>query len=174
MRCMRQRGQGASLSTYSKNHAPPSVARLSTKTAIAAAAAGSALARSAQFWLGSADVMLLAIREAPSRLIATICRFGAPMQGRCGMSPGDHSSHGRRMDAASARIYREGVSWHMILSGNRLPLFRIMRLSPCGGTGRRARLKIVFRKEWGFDSLHGHHLGALNRWPNDLFCFRSS
>jgi hypothetical protein len=28
---------------------------------------------------------------------------------------------------------------------------------PCGGTGRRARLKIVFRKEWGFDSLHGHH-----------------
>jgi hypothetical protein len=36
-------------------------------------------------------------------------------------------------------------------------LFRIMRLSPCGGTGRRARLKIVFRKEWGFDSLHGHH-----------------
>ena len=44
----------------------------------------------------------------------------------------------------------------MILSENRLPLFRIMRLSPCGGTGRRARLKIVFRKEWGFDSLHGH------------------
>ncbi len=27
---------------------------------------------------------------------------------------------------------------------------------PCGGTGRRARLKIVFRKEWGFNSLHGH------------------
>src|SRR6516225_3872871 len=61
------------------------------------------------------------------------------------------------MDAASARIYREGVSWRMILSENRLPLFRIMRSSPCGGTGRRARLKIVFRKEWGFDSLHGHH-----------------
>jgi hypothetical protein len=31
------------------------------------------------------------------------------------------------------------------------------RSCPCGGTGRRARLKIVFRKEWGFDSLHGHH-----------------
>jgi hypothetical protein len=30
-------------------------------------------------------------------------------------------------------------------------------LCPCGGIGRRARLKIVFRKEWGFDSLHGHH-----------------
>ncbi len=61
------------------------------------------------------------------------------------------------MDAASARIYREGVFWRMMLPENRLPLFRIMRLSPCGGTGRRARLKIVFRKEWGFDSLHGHH-----------------
>ena len=31
------------------------------------------------------------------------------------------------------------------------------RACPCGGTGRRARLKIVFRKECGFDSLHGHH-----------------
>jgi hypothetical protein len=30
-------------------------------------------------------------------------------------------------------------------------------LSPCGGTGRRTRLKIVRRKAWGFDSLHGHH-----------------
>src|SRR5262249_10514033 len=28
---------------------------------------------------------------------------------------------------------------------------------PCGGTGRRARLKIVFRKQWRVDSLHGHH-----------------
>jgi hypothetical protein len=38
-----------------------------------------------------------------------------------------------------------------------LKLERLLALScPCGGTGRRARLKIVFRKEWGFDSLHGH------------------
>src|SRR5580698_1306916 len=35
------------------------------------------------------------------------------------------------------------------------------RPCPCGGTGRRARLKIVFRKEWGFDSLHGHHRSIL-------------
>lgn len=29
---------------------------------------------------------------------------------------------------------------------------------PCGGTGRRARLKIEFRKECWFDSGQGHHL----------------
>ncbi len=34
---------------------------------------------------------------------------------------------------------------------------------PCGGTGRRARLKIVFRKEWGFDSLHGHQPSLAKR-----------
>src|SRR5580704_15210068 len=38
---------------------------------------------------------------------------------------------------------------------------------PCGGIGRRARLKIVFRKEWGFDSLHGHH-HRKNRWRDEL------
>src|SRR5260370_23661543 len=32
---------------------------------------------------------------------------------------------------------------------------------PCGGTGRRARLKIVFRKERRFDSLHGHQNSIL-------------
>ena len=36
--------------------------------------------------------------------------------------------------------------------------------SPCGGIGRRARLKIEFRKECWFDSGQGHHrkLKALN------------
>jgi hypothetical protein len=37
------------------------------------------------------------------------------------------------------------------------PVFPDHAAGPCGGTGRRARLKIVFRKECGFDSLHGHH-----------------
>ena len=32
--------------------------------------------------------------------------------------------------------------------------------SGCGGTGRRARLRIWFREEWGFKSLHPHHLLA--------------
>ncbi len=31
-------------------------------------------------------------------------------------------------------------------------------VGPCGGTGRRARLKIEFRKECWFDSGQGHHL----------------
>src|SRR3954463_16150222 len=31
---------------------------------------------------------------------------------------------------------------------------------PCGGTGRRARLKIEFRKECWFDSGQGHQLGC--------------
>ena len=34
---------------------------------------------------------------------------------------------------------------------------------PCGGTGRRAQLKIVFRKECGFDSLHGHQPSLAKR-----------
>lgn len=38
------------------------------------------------------------------------------------------------------------------------PLFYHMGLvGPCGGTGRRARLKIEFRKECWFDSGQGHH-----------------
>ena len=45
-------------------------------------------------------------------------------------------------------------------------LFQGHAPGPCGGTGRRARLKIVFRKEWGFDSLHGHHL-VLHRTSNN-------
>ena len=34
---------------------------------------------------------------------------------------------------------------------------------PCGGTGRRARLKIEFRKECWFDSGQGHQLGCSGR-----------
>src|SRR5690242_18459849 len=62
----------------------------------------------------------------------------------------------------------------MILPENRLPLFRIMRLSPCGGTGRRARLKIVFRKEWGFDSLHGHQPSSPMLIAPDSYSIRRS
>ncbi len=34
--------------------------------------------------------------------------------------------------------------------------FRLNATSPCGGIGRRARLKIEFRKECWFDSGQGH------------------
>src|ERR1700760_820894 len=39
---------------------------------------------------------------------------------------------------------------------------------PCGGTGRRARLKIEFRKECWFDSGQGHHLGIRPRPPTSV------
>src|ERR1700759_2225529 len=37
---------------------------------------------------------------------------------------------------------------------------------PCGGTGRRARLKIEFRKECWFDSGQGHQLGCSSRFES--------
>ncbi len=37
------------------------------------------------------------------------------------------------------------------------PILRLGRKGPCGGIGRRARLKIEFRKECWFDSGQGHH-----------------
>lgn len=37
---------------------------------------------------------------------------------------------------------------------------------PCGGTGRRARLKIEFRKECWFDSGQGHQLGCSGPFSN--------
>ncbi len=56
----------------------------------------------------------------------------------------------------SGSRFSEAIMLHE-RGGNRFTL-PIAALGPCGGTGRRARLKIVFRKEWGFDSLHGHHM----------------
>ncbi len=57
------------------------------------------------------------------------------------------------------------------------------RLGPIGGIGRRARLKIVFRKEFQFDSEIGHqrlllkqssHVGLISRLvnvcANIMFC----
>ncbi len=38
--------------------------------------------------------------------------------------------------------------------------FRLTSDGPCGGIGRRARLKIEFRKECWFDSGQGHQLGC--------------
>ena len=37
---------------------------------------------------------------------------------------------------------------------------------PCGGTGRRARLKIEFRKECWFDSGQGHQSGCSSPFPS--------
>ena len=55
------------------------------------------------------------------------------------------------------------------LTGRARPLYsagfatsacRLMFEGPCGGIGRRARLKIEFRKECWFDSGQGHQLGC--------------
>src|SRR6185437_16428022 len=41
------------------------------------------------------------------------------------------------------------------------PLWSRLAEGPCGGTGRRARLKIEFRKECWFDSGQGHQSSPL-------------
>src|SRR5947207_3069506 len=53
-----------------------------------------------------------------------------------------------------ARVDRQGAPG--IVRRLRVPAFRLSAKSPCGGTGRRARLKIEFRKECWFDSGQGH------------------
>src|SRR5262245_9033217 len=44
---------------------------------------------------------------------------------------------------------------------------------PCGGTGRRARLKIEFRKECWFDSGQGHQAENINNNNNLVHWFDS-
>src|SRR5437879_12609122 len=40
---------------------------------------------------------------------------------------------------------------------------------PCGGTGRRARLRIEFRKECWFDSGQGHHFAIIQDRTTDRY-----
>ena len=55
------------------------------------------------------------------------------------------------------------------------PALRPATEGPCGGTGRRARLKIEFRKECWFDSGQGHQADNTNRnnslshWFDSIF-----
>jgi hypothetical protein len=55
------------------------------------------------------------------------------------------------------------------------PALRPATEGPCGGTGRRARLKIEFRKECWFDSGQGHQItndnnnNDLRRWFASIF-----
>jgi len=46
-----------------------------------------------------------------------------------------------------------------------LPMAAVV-ISPCGGIGRRARLKIEFRKECWFDSGQGHQAENTNKNNN--------
>jgi hypothetical protein len=53
------------------------------------------------------------------------------------------------------------------------PALRPATEGPCGGTGRRARLKIEFRKECWFDSGQGHQIENINN-NNELRCWFAS
>ncbi len=53
----------------------------------------------------------------------------------------------RRLTAGHRQLYSAGFA---------TSAFRPSAISPCGGIGRRARLKIEFRKECWFDSGQGH------------------
>jgi hypothetical protein len=57
-------------------------------------------------------------------------------------------SHPRGLTRASRPLYSARFA---------APGIRPATEGPCGGTGRRARLKIEFRKECWFDSGQGHH-----------------
>jgi hypothetical protein len=60
-------------------------------------------------------------------------------------------------------------------AGFAAPASRPATEGPCGGTGRRARLKIEFRKECWFDSGQGHQAentngnNNLNHWFDSMF-----
>ena len=70
-----------------------------------------------------------------------------------------------RCKAGRSRAVHVAAAFPPDARGTRVSIFPFARKAlevieqprcPCGGTGRRARLKIVFRKECGFNSLHGH------------------
>src|ERR1700761_1267315 len=68
----------------------------------------------------------------------------------------------------AAAAVSSGAASQRVDRRSRPAIFRRLREAcsptegPCGGTGRRARLKIEFRKECWFDSGQGHHPVALN------------
>ena len=77
-----------------------------------------------------------------------------------------------------ARLSRRPQSHPRGLTRKRRPLYSArfaapgtdpVSEGPCGGTGRRARLKIEFRKECWFDSGQGHQSGVRPRPPTFIF-----
>ena len=70
---------------------------------------------------------------------------------RCRDTP---QSHPRGLTRKRRPLYSAGFA---------APAFRPATEGPCGGTGRRARLKIEFRKECWFDSGQGHQPSLASR-----------
>src|SRR6478735_673308 len=73
---------------------------------------------------------------------------GIPRPRRCRGKP---QSHPRGLTGQNRPLYSAGFA---------APALSLVPGGPCGGTGRRARLKIEFRKECWFDSGQGHHSRA--------------
>jgi hypothetical protein len=76
-----------------------------------------------------------------------------------------HGHHIRRKARADGRNpYNQSLDKRGLTGSHRplysarfaTPAFGLDAISPCGGIGRRARLKIEFRKECWFDSGQGH------------------
>ena len=85
----------------------------------------------------------------------------------------DAQAHPRNAVSRTRGYFRAGNSRSPFrLTGGRRPLYSpphaAMFCGPCGGIGRRARLKIEFRKECWFESGQGHH--HLSK-PNRLIAF---
>src|SRR3954468_23393803 len=60
---------------------------------------------------------------------------------------------------AGITLARVDPAWSMAIVRRLRDALLGLTEGPCGGTGRRARLKIEFRKECWFDSGQGHQLG---------------
>src|SRR6478735_11570543 len=73
---------------------------------------------------------------------------GIPRPRRCRGKP---QSHPRGLTGQNRPLYSAGFA---------APALSLVPGGPCGGTGRRARLKIEFRKECWFDSGQGHQVGC--------------
>src|SRR5262245_35185551 len=132
-------------STSWKNQAPASVAAATRVIASAAKSAG------------------LAAMPCRDGLAAASVTFVSPMPERRGGIVRPHFCRA------------EPHSLHRGLTGTGRPLYsagfatgpRPVPGGPCGGTGRRARLKIEFRKECWFDSGQGHQYKNVSN-NNDL------
>ena len=151
--------------------------------ASAAVSAGVAFSRTCELVAVASNVTIISCVEASypaRRVLSRRARshwsvLGRRMRGMSGArwkqfigAPGARSAAG-----AKACGRPRFAAWDQTdscgLTGRARPLYsagfatsacRLISEGPCGGIGRRARLKIEFRKECWFDSGQGHQLGC--------------
>src|SRR5258708_33530872 len=162
------------------NHAPASVAAAIAVTASAAVSAGLAAPRVCEGFAMVPDVKVISSGESVlASLRAPPCRGGRDHRGVfCRfddrwkrLAPERYIRRGRH-GRSRAKPFQPSASdlfEHPTSCGLTRPprplysagfatsrALRPSAISPCGGIGRRARLKIEFRKECWFDSGQGH------------------